>query len=66
MFQEPNVGPLPKRKVSRARRNRRRAHHALTTPTLVRCKECDEFRLAHRVCRHGKYRGKQVLPPQDE
>ncbi|MCY4105750.1 MAG: 50S ribosomal protein L32 [Chloroflexi bacterium] len=61
------MGPLPKRKVSRARRNRRRAHDALSSPNMVRCNECNEFRLAHRVCPHcGSYRGEQVLPPQDD
>ncbi|MCA9869605.1 MAG: 50S ribosomal protein L32, partial [Anaerolineae bacterium] len=29
--------PLPKRKISKGRRDRRRAHHALTKPTLVEC-----------------------------
>ena len=65
--QEPAVGPLPKRKISRARRNRRRAHDALKQPRLVRCSECNEFRLAHRVCpKCGSYRGEQFLPPKDK
>ena len=65
-FLEPAVGPLPKRKISRARRNRRRAHHALQTPQLVLC-DCNEYRLAHRVCPHcGVYRGELFLPPEEE
>ena len=44
------MGPLPKRKVSKSRRNRRRAHDALQLKHLVVCDGCGEYHIAHRVC----------------
>lgn len=56
------MGPLPKRKHSRSRRNRRRAHDALTLNHLVVCENCGEYRQAHRVCAScGTYRGETVI-----
>ena len=56
------MGPLPKRKVSKGRRNRRRAHDAIGVPKLVECGNCHEKMMPHRVCPHcGYYRGKAVL-----
>ncbi|TCJ16659.1 50S ribosomal protein L32 [Rubrobacter taiwanensis] len=52
---------VPKRKTSRARRNKRRAHHALGTPGLVPCPTCGAPTLPHRVCREcGSYKGRTV------
>ena len=56
------MGPLPKRKVSKSRRDRRRAHHALTLKHLVECASCGEYHIAHRVCpKCGSYRGELVF-----
>jgi large subunit ribosomal protein L32 len=56
------MGALPKRKISKGRRNRRRAHDSLSKPHLVTCPECGVMRRAHHVCLHcGTYRGRQVL-----
>lgn len=56
------MGPLPKRKVSKSRRDRRRAHHALTLKHLVECSNCGEYHIAHRVCPNcGWYRGELVV-----
>ncbi len=62
------MGPLPKRKVSKGRRNRRRAHHAIGTPKLVRCKRCGELTMPHRVCPHcGTYMGRvEVIEIEEE
>ena len=52
----------PKHKISRARRDKRRAHHAMVTPTLTVCPQCREPKLPHRVCPScGKYRGRDVI-----
>jgi large subunit ribosomal protein L32 len=54
--------PLPKRKVSKGRRNRRRAHDALVPRTLVQCTNCGEIRRPHHVCPHcGYYKGREVI-----
>ena len=53
---------VPKKKTSQARRNRRRAHHAIKGPRLVECPNCGEPRLSHRVCPHcGYYKGRTVV-----
>jgi large subunit ribosomal protein L32 len=56
------VGPLPKRKISKTRRNKRRAHDALSLKHLVECKSCGEYHVAHRVCgKCGAYNGEVVV-----
>lgn len=58
---------VPKRKTSRMRRGHRRSADALTTPTYVEDKESGELRRPHHIdLKSGKYRGRQVLEPQDE
>jgi large subunit ribosomal protein L32 len=57
---------LPKRKVSRARRDKRRTHWKAEAPNLVRCPHCSQLSLPHRVCPHcGKYRGNRVLEVEE-
>ena len=54
--------PLPKRKCSSGRRDRRRSHHALSAPTPVICPQCKELTLPHHVCPNcGTYRGYEVI-----
>ncbi len=56
------MGPLPKRKHSRSRRDRRRSHDALTLRHLVRCSKCGEYKPSHQVCPTcGTYRGHEVI-----
>jgi large subunit ribosomal protein L32 len=58
---------VPKRKTSRMRRGHRRSADALTTPSYVEDKESGELRRPHHIdLKSGKYRGRQVLEPQDE
>jgi len=58
---------VPKSKVSKARRDKRRnSHWKLVKPTLVKCDKCGEMRVPHRVCRNcGTYNGRQVLEVSD-
>lgn len=57
---------VPKRKVSRMKRNNRRAHDALTAPTYVEDKESGELRRPHHIDRKsGRYRGRQVITVKD-
>lgn len=54
--------PLPKRKLSKGRRNRRRAHDALQNKNLVVCSNCGEMRLPHTVCPNcGFYKGREII-----
>jgi large subunit ribosomal protein L32 len=54
--------PHPKRKHSKGRRDRRRAHDALTTRQTVTCANCGQMRLAHTVCPNcGFYDGREVV-----
>lgn len=55
---------VPKKKVSRSRRNMRRfaGGNQLDKPTTVSCPACNEPTRPHRVCKCGMYNGKQVLP----
>lgn len=57
------MGPLPKRKISKGRRDRRRAHDAIGIPHLVACMQCGNKTLPHRVCPNcGTYMGRlQVI-----
>lgn len=54
--------PLPKRKVSKGRRDRRRAHDAIGLPNLSTCPSCGSKTMPHRACPNcGTYRGRQVV-----
>ncbi len=54
--------PQPKRKHSKGRRDRRRAHDALETISVVTCSNCGEIRPSHTVCPNcGYYQGREVI-----
>jgi large subunit ribosomal protein L32 len=53
---------VPKKKVSKSRRDMRRAHHALGKATYVECSNCGELTRPHHVCPScGQYRGREVV-----
>ncbi len=53
--------PNPKRRHSKARKNKRRAHDHLTGPALAKCPHCHEMKQPHRVCPHcGHYKSRAV------
>jgi len=54
--------PNPKRRHSKGRRDRRRAHDALSSPSLSICPQCKQKKLPHRACPTcGSYKGKPVI-----
>lgn len=61
------MGALPKRKVSRIRRDRRRAHYLrLKMPHMTMCPQCHTLHLSHHVCaKCGTYNGVQVIAQED-
>lgn len=54
---------VPKSKVSRQRRDKRRSSvWKLEEPSLVKCPSCGEYKVPHRACKAcGKYNGRVVL-----
>ncbi len=54
---------VPKRKTSKARRDKRRSNvWKLEAPALSRCEKCGEYKLIHRVCGScGHYRNREVI-----
>jgi large subunit ribosomal protein L32 len=59
--------PNPKRRHSKARTSRRRAHDHLASRALAECPHCHEPKLPHRACPHcGYYRGREVMLVPEE
>lgn len=59
---------VPKGKVSRQRRDKRRSSHwKLTAPALAKCPSCGAFKMPHRACPEcGMYNGRQVITVDEE
>ena len=59
---------VPKRRVSKARRDKRRSNvWKLDAPTLVECPNCHKPTVPHKVCGYcGYYKGKQVVVMEDD
>jgi len=52
----------PKRRHSKARKNKRRTHKHLSAPQLNKCPNCGAPKIAHRICLScGYYDGKKIL-----
>jgi large subunit ribosomal protein L32 len=61
------MGPLPKRKISRTRRDKRRTHDKISLPNLIFDADTGEYRLSHHVGKQsGMYKGRQVIDGQDD
>lgn len=53
---------VPKRKTSKARRDKRKANWKLTAPNLATCPKCGELMMPHRACKAcGTYNKRVVL-----
>ncbi len=59
---------VPKKKTSKARRDRRRANHdRMDAPAVSACKECGSPMRPHCACSTcGTYRGRQVIEIQEK
>jgi large subunit ribosomal protein L32 len=52
----------PKRKTSKARRDKRRSHHNVSDVVLTECTNCGAMHKYHHVCMEcGYYRGRQII-----
>ena len=58
---------VPKRKVSKARRDKRRSNvWKIALPGMTTCPKCGEAVLSHRVCKAcGYYGGKEVIKTEE-
>jgi len=57
---------VPKRRVSKQRKRKRRGEHKAELPAVSRCPKCGDPRLPHRVCPTcGTYQGEQVLEVEE-
>ena len=57
--------PVPKRRTSASKRDKRRSHHAIKLGGLSVCSNCSTVKHPHSICDAcGHYRGKQWLEPK--
>ena len=58
---------VPQNKVTKSRRNMRRAHDALTAENPAECSNCGELKRPHHVCGAcGHYADREVIAAADE
>ena len=56
---------VPKRKTSKARRDKRRSHQRIKSVNIIEDKKSGEFRLSHHIdLKTGFYKGRQVFEPK--
>ncbi|MBT4855991.1 50S ribosomal protein L32 [bacterium] len=59
--------PVPKRKNSRQRRDKRFANKGLTVQSITECLNCKEALMPHSACKAcGFYKGKKVLVSKED
>jgi len=52
---------VPKKKISKSRRDQRRSHDALKPANYVECSNCGELKRSHHVCAAcGQYNGREI------
>ena len=57
---------VPKKKISKSRRDKRRAHDSLVPSVYEECSNCGELKLPHHVCAAcGHYGDHEVAEPAD-
>lgn len=57
---------VPKKKVSKSRRDQRRAHDAMRPAPYVECASCGEYKRPHHVCPScGHYNDREVTEASD-
>ncbi|MBW2275183.1 MAG: 50S ribosomal protein L32 [Deltaproteobacteria bacterium] len=58
---------VPKRKTSKAKRDKRRSHDFLTAGGRSVCPQCKAPKQPHRVCGNcGSYRGRTLIETEEE
>lgn len=60
------MAAVPKRRISRTRRDKRRTHWKLKATASSTCASCGQPARPHRVCKScGQYRGRSYVEPAD-
>lgn len=59
---------VPKRKTSKARRDKRRSNvWKISAPSIVKCSRCGGYKRTHRVCPScGYYNGHEVIKVSED
>jgi len=58
---------LPKRRISKSRRDKRRTHWKIGLPAQSTCPKCHSVKLSHIVCPYcGYYKGREVIKKEEE
>ena len=58
---------VPKRKTSKAKRNKRRSHDHLSKPATSTCPQCGAPKRPHHVCAScGTYKGRTIIETDEE
>lgn len=59
---------VPKRRVSKARRDKRRSNvWKIDAPTLVKCPNCSKLTVPHKACGYcGYYKGRQIIVMEED
>jgi len=58
--------PVPKRKTSKSKRDKRRTHQKIAAPNITQCPQCGDARLPHHACSScGSYKGRNVIEVED-
>lgn len=53
---------VPQNKISPARRDKRRSHHALSASNVIECPNCGELKRPHHICKAcGFYRDREMV-----
>jgi len=56
------MSALPKRKLSKGRKKRRRSQDAIVMPALVPCPSCKSLKKPYAVCPNcGKYKDVEII-----
>ena len=56
------MAAVPKRRISRTRRDKRRTHWKAKAATITTCSHCGQRAVPHRVCQScGTYRGREYV-----
>ncbi len=58
---------VPKRKKSKSKRDKRRAHIKAVAPNLTTCPQCGETKVSHHVCHScGTYKGRTIIEIKED